>query len=120
MNYQNLFFFPNWLTQNVPQFNNLPLFNQGKDENFILNTQYTIIKGIAIFYPYLSIKCNKIIGDKLIPFCLTIFSNANYNYKGDWLINSTFINILSKNDKDNILLLLQKNTVTINNYKLII
>ena len=50
----------------------------------------------------------------------TVFSNGNYNYRGDWLMNSTFVNVLSKNDKNNIIQLLQKNTiVTINNNKLI-
>lgn len=118
--YQNYFFFPFWLTSNIPQFRQLPIFNQSKDENLVLKTPYSIIKGIALFYPYLSIKCWKIVGEKRKPFCLTVFSNGNYNYRGDWLMNSSFVNVLSKNDKEKIILLLQKNTiVTINNYKLI-
>lgn len=119
--YQTYFFFPYWLSKNIENFNTIPIFNQKNDKKLDLSMPHSVIKGMALFYPYISIKCWRILEDnKYEPYSFSIFSNGNYTYRGDWLMNNDFITIVSEIDKQNIITLLKKNTIVhINNYKLI-
>ena len=54
------FFFPEWLKNCFSNFSRVPVYNGNVNENILSKLNYNFVKGIALFYPYLAIKCWKI------------------------------------------------------------
>lgn len=88
--YQCNFFFPSWILNEIPNFQNIPI------ENDFNKTKYLITRGIHLFYPFIKIKLDN-------EQSIIIFSSANYSYKNDWLINPNNPKIIFEKDKKRII-----------------
>lgn len=116
------FFFPEWLKNCFSNFNRVPVYNGNVNENILSKLNYNFVKGIALFYPYLAIKCWKIDENKIDKnHWLIIFSSANYSYKSFWLIDEPRSNykVVMNDTKINIKTLINTHHIVKINNKLL-